>query len=308
MTRAVVFAYHNVGVRCLKVLLAHGVEVPLVVTHRDNPRENIWFDSVAKLAQTHGIEVIMPDDPNVPQVVAQVAAHQADFLFSFYYRHMLRRELLLAVSNGAYNMHGSLLPKYRGRVPVNWAIIHGETETGATLHAMTEKPDNGAIVMQKAVPIGLDDTAPDVFMHVTAAAAAALDAVLPALLAGTAPHLPQDLSKGSYFGGRGPEDGRIDFTWPAKRIHDFVRALTRPYPGAFADVGGRRLGFWRTHLQDKPPLAPAAHARLAVAGSEVVLVGSDGGALTVTDFDADGAPVSARSFVAIFGGTTIDLA
>ena len=94
MSKAVVFAYHNVGCRCLSVLLAHGVEVALVVTHRDNPKETIWFASVAKLATLHGIPVMMPDNPNSPEVVEQIRALQPDFYFSFYYREMLKRELL----------------------------------------------------------------------------------------------------------------------------------------------------------------------------------------------------------------------
>jgi methionyl-tRNA formyltransferase len=134
MIRAVVFAYHNVGVRCLEVLLAHGVDVPLVVTHEDNPAETIWFDSVARTAAQRAIPVITPQDPNAPDIVARVAACKPDFLFSFYYRLMLKAPLLALAPRGALNMHGSLLPKYRGRVPINWAIIHGETETGATLH------------------------------------------------------------------------------------------------------------------------------------------------------------------------------
>ena len=153
MTRVVVFAYHNVGVRCLSVLLAHGMEVALVVTHRDNPKENIWFASVAELAALHGIPIITPDNPNTVEVLEQIRALQPDFLFSLYYREMFKRELLEIPKHGALNMHGSLLPKYRGRVPVNWAIIKGETETGATLHYMTEKPDNGAMLAQQAVPI-----------------------------------------------------------------------------------------------------------------------------------------------------------
>jgi len=169
--KAVVFAYHNVGARCLPVLLAHGVEVPLVVTHRDNQAENIWFDSVAAVAAQHGIpDIIVPDDPNSEEIVARVRALQPDFLFSFYYRHMLKPPLLSIPKHGALNMHGSLLPKYRGRVPVNWAVINGETETGATLHYMAEKPDAGDIVARQAVAILPDDTAFDVFNKVTAAA------------------------------------------------------------------------------------------------------------------------------------------
>jgi methionyl-tRNA formyltransferase len=308
MASAVVFAYHNVGVRCLSVLLDHGVDVRLVVTHTDNPAENIWFDSVAALARARGIAVITPDDPNTPEVIAMVAAAAPDFLFSFYYRHMLRREMLVLPSRGAYNMHGSLLPKYRGRVPVNWAVIHGETETGATLHAMTEKPDNGAIVVQRAVPIGPDDTAQEVFDRVTDAAARALDAALPALIAGTAPHFAQDLSKGGYFGGRKPEDGRIDFSWGAARIHNFVRALTRPYPGAFADVHGHRLVLWRTRRLEGASGATRGAARLGVDDGALLVECLDGSRLGVAALAIDGQDIDAAGFVRHMGVAQIDLA
>jgi methionyl-tRNA formyltransferase len=235
MTRAVVFAYHNVGVRCLSVLLAHGVDVALVVTHQDNPGETIWFDSVAELAAQHGLPCITPDDPNDPAVVAQIAALSPDFIFSFYYRLMLKPALLSLPRLGAYNMHGSLLPKYRGRVPVNWAVLRGERETGASLHRMLEKPDAGALVAQQVVPILPDDTALVVFRKVTVAAEMALDHILPGLLNGTTEEIPQDLTQGSYFGGRKAEDGRIDWRQSAQAIHNLIRAVAPPYPGAFCD-------------------------------------------------------------------------
>ncbi len=246
MSRAVVFAYHNVGVRCLSVLLAHGVDVAMVVTHDDNPNETIWFDSVAELAARHDIPVITPEDPNDPTIVATLAALRPDFLFSFYYRLMLKAPLLALPARGAWNMHGSLLPKYRGRVPVNWAIIHGERETGASLHAMLEKPDAGGILAQQAVPILPDDTAFEVFNKVTLAAEMALDHVLPDLLAGRAVAAPQDLASGSYFGGRKAEDGRIDWRRGAQEIHDLVRAVAPPYPGAFSDTSRGRLRVLRS--------------------------------------------------------------
>ena len=319
MTRAVVFAYHNVGVQCLAVLLRSGVRVPLVVTHQDSPGETIWFDSVAALARQHGIAVITPDHPNTADVIAQVQAAQPDFLFSFYYRNLLKAPLLATPKRGSYNMHGSLLPKYRGRAPINWAIIHGELETGATLHAMTEKPDNGAIVAQEAVPIGPDDTAQEVFMAVTGSAARALERVLPALIAGSAPHTPQDLTQGAYFKGRKPEDGQIDFSWNAQRLHNFVRALTHPYPGAFAEVSAgaakKRILIWRTSrkpLVDKGldgipssnPLPPT----LFIQSDTLILRCTDGQTLQIHAMDADGEAVTPLNFIRIFGGSTIQVA
>ncbi|WP_186092770.1 formyltransferase [Burkholderia gladioli] len=258
--RAVVFAYHNVGVRCLQVLLARGVEVALVVTHEDSPSENIWFGSVASVAREHGIAVITPADPAGAELREAVAAAQPDFIFSFYYRHMLPIALLALAARGAYNMHGSLLPKYRGRVPTNWAVLRGETETGATLHEMAAKPDAGAILGQTAVPILPDDTAAQVFDKVTVAAEQTLWRVLPALLAGEAPHLPNDLSQGSYFGGRKPEDGRLDWSKPAAEVYNLIRAVAPPYPGAFTELHGRRFVVARARLA-APGSAAAQAAR-----------------------------------------------
>jgi methionyl-tRNA formyltransferase len=298
MTRAVVFAYHNVGVRCLKVLLAHGIEIPLVLTHADSPGEAIWFDSVARTAAESGIPVITPADPNAPEVVQQVLRCQPDFVFSFYYRTMLKGPLLAVAKRGALNMHGSLLPKYRGRAPVNWAIIHGERETGATLHYMTEKPDNGDIVGQTAMPILPDDNAREVFDKVTVAAEMTLDRFLPALLAGTAPRLPQDLSLGAYFGGRTAEDGTIDWSRDARTIHDLVRAVAPPYPGARTLLKGLPARVLRTRVADPSSSGAAA---LEVRDGHLVAQCGGGGTLLVQELEIAGARVDAAAFEERFG-------
>jgi len=243
--QAVVFGYHDVGVRCLRVLLDAGVAVPLVVTHRDDPNERIWFGSVAQLAHGHGIETLVSEDMNHLQ--ERISVISPEFIFSFYYRRMLPPEVLSLAKRGAFNMHGSLLPKYRGRAPVNWAILKGESETGATLHEMVAKPDAGRIVDQERVPIGPDETAAEVFARVSDAAETVLKRSLPHLLAGTASLKKQDLSKGSYFGGRRPEDGRIDWSKSALEIHNLVRAVAPPYPGAFTD----RMKIFRTRVEDR---------------------------------------------------------
>lgn len=298
MTSAVVFAYHNVGVRCLSVLLAQGVRVTLVVTHRDRADENIWFDSVEKLAGAHGLPVIKPENANEPAVVAQIRALQPDFLFSFYYRNMLGPELLALPRRGAYNMHGSLLPKYRGRVPVNWAVIMGEHETGATLHQMVEKPDAGGIVDQEAVPIGPEDTAAEVFGKVTEAAALVLARALPGLIAGSAGITPQDLSRGSYHGGRKPEDGRIDWTKSAREVHNLVRGVAPPYPGASTQVGATTLRILRTRLEPDRRPRSGAPGLYFEAGSYFADCG-DGKVLQILELeakDARGKPFDCSAF------------
>jgi methionyl-tRNA formyltransferase len=299
VTSAVVFAYHNVGVRCLSVLLARGVDVRLVVTHQDSAAETIWFGSVRALAEEHGIACITPDDPNAPEIVERVAACAPDFLFSFYYRQMLGAALLQIPERGAYNLHGSLLPQYRGRVPINWAVIRGETQAGATLHVMNVKPDNGPIVDQMAVPILPDDTAKDVFDKVLVAGELVLYRVLPALIDGTAHFTEQDLSQGAYFGGRKAEDGRIDFSRGAADIHNLVRGVTRPYPGAFADTSAGRLILWRT--QRSAQISEGAPA-LLVRGGQLFARCGGGQLLRVLDAELDGVALDASRLSRAFDG------
>ena len=287
--RAVVFAYHNVGVRCIKVLLAGGVDIALVVTHEDNPQENLWFESVASLCRIEGIPFITPQDAHDPALLAQLQAARPDMLFSFYYRHMLPASILDLAP--AWNMHGSLLPQFRGRAPVNWAVLHGASETGATLHAMTVKPDAGAILAQTAVPILPDDTAFEVFGKVTVAAEQTLWRVLPALLDGSAPLLPNDLSQGGYFGGRKPADGRIDWHQPAQQVYNLHRAVAPPYPGAFTELSGVNYVIQQARLGKQAPVAMPPG--LGVIDGAIVGVCGDGRLLAISSLHADGAPISA---------------
>ena len=232
---AVVFAYHDVGVNCLKALLNAGIQVDLVVTHQDDPNENVWFGSVAKLCTEKNIPYITPNANELVNLIPKFQALAPDYIFSFYYRFMIPEQILRCAKIAALNMHGSLLPKYRGRAPVNWAILHGETETGATLHVMEAKPDAGDIVGQAAVSIGPDETATDVFGKVSQAAVTVIEQVLPSLIQGNIPRKHNELQKGSYFGGRKPADGQIHWNQTAKQVHDLVRAVAPPYPGAFTD-------------------------------------------------------------------------
>jgi methionyl-tRNA formyltransferase len=232
--------------------------------------------------------VITPEDANDPGVVAQIRALRPDFLFSFYYRNMLSPELLALPRRGAYNMHGSLLPKYRGRVPVNWAVIMGERETGASLHQMVSKPDAGGIVDQEAVPIGPEDTAGEVFGKVTAAAERVLARALPGLIAGSAHILPQDLRLGGYFGGRKPEDGRIDWTKSAQEVHNLVRGVAPPYPGAFTAIGAMTLRILRTRLEPNRRPRSSAPGLYFEAGAFFADCG-DGKVLRI--LEADGRPL-----------------
>ncbi len=264
--RAVVFAYHDVGVHCIQALLNAGIQIDLVVTHQDDPNENVWFGSVAQLCQEKHLPFITPNANELVAITPKITALAPDYIFSFYYRYMIPAPILACARIAALNMHGSLLPKYRGRAPVNWAILHGETQTGATLHVMEVKPDAGDIVGQAQVTIGPDETATDVFEKVTQAAVAVINEVLPHLIKGNVPRKPNDLSKGSYFGGRKPADGQIHWDQTAKQVHDLVRAVAPPYPGAFTDHQGKRMIVAKTSLNTAKP----ANLDLQSLGVQVV--------------------------------------
>jgi methionyl-tRNA formyltransferase len=263
---AVVFAYHDVGVNCLKALLAAGIKVDLVVTHQDDPNENIWFASVAKLCTDQNIPFITPNSNELVDLVPKLQAFAPDYIFSFYYRHMIPAQILACAKIAALNMHGSLLPKYRGRAPVNWAILHGETQTGATLHIMETKPDAGDIVGQSAVSIGPNETATDVFTKVSQAAVAVINQVLPNLIQGQVPRQANKLQKGSYFGGRKPADGQVHWNQKAVQVHNLVRAVAPPYPGAFTDHQGKTMIIARTSLTGPFP----STLDLGIEGIQVV--------------------------------------
>ncbi len=243
------FAYQDVGYVCLDVLLGVGADVSAVFTHDDDPNEQIWFRSVRQLAEKHGLPVFSPERLDEGGFIERIRGFDPDFIFSFYYRRLLPDAVLETARRGAFNLHGSLLPKYRGRCPVNWVLIHGERETGVTLHEMVSKPDAGDIVAQRRVTISEDDTAYTLYGKLTDAAAELMRATYPQLCDGTAPRIPQDRSQASYFGGRKPADGRIDWGQGARRIRDLVRAVTHPYPGAFAEFRGRPLFVWSARAE-----------------------------------------------------------
>jgi len=195
---------------------------------------------------------------------------------------MITPSVLAIPRQGALNLHGSYLPKYRGRVPVNWAVIHGESETGATLHYMEEKPDAGDIVDQEKVPIAFTDTAYDVFTKVTAAAEAVIARAWPLLRDGTAARIPMNLGEGTYFGGRKPADGRIDWTQNAVQIYNLIRGVTHPYPGAFTSLNGNKIIIWQAWPVE------GAGAPGQVVSHSPLLVGTGHGLLEIRSLQIEG--------------------
>jgi len=279
--RILFFGYSEVGFTCLELLLQRGDNVVALISHEDNPDEKIWFKTPAAAAREHGVPVFTPESVNTPEWFERIAALQPDLILSVYYRHMIPTRILDLARLGAFNMHGSLLPKFRGRAPINWAVVKGATETGMTLHRMVKRADAGAVVDQAGAPIGPRDTAEQVFRKVLPLAREVLARQIDALLAGAAHETPQDDAQATYFGGRKPADGRIVWAQRTGEIFNLIRAVTDPYPGAFAEVGPARLMVWWAE-----PESPATHGRRGVPGEvlslQPLVVATGDGALEIT--------------------------
>ncbi len=282
--RILFFGYSEVGHECLRLLLGRGDNVVGLFTHEDNPNEKIWFKTPAMAARDAGVPVFAPEKISTPEWLDRIAALKPDLILSVYYRNMIGTKILGLAPLGAFNMHGSLLPKYRGRAPINWAVLHGEPRIGMTLHRMVRAPDAGAIVDQDGVDIGPRDTAEQAFRKVLPCAKAVLARQIDALLAGTARETVQDDSRATYFSGRKPEDGRINWTQSSRQIFNLIRAVTDPYPGAFTDIGPARLMVWWAE-----PDSPAASGRRGKPGEILSLrplvVATADGALELTRVD-----------------------
>ena len=279
--RILFFGYSEVGFAGLSLLLERGDNVVALFTHEDNPHEKIWFKTPALAAREKGVPVFTPEKITTPEWLERITAMQPDLILSVYYRNMISEKILGLARLGAFNLHGSLLPKYRGRAPINWAVLHGEPRIGMTLHRMVKKADAGAVVDQEGVDIGPRDTAEQAFRKVLPCGRAVLARQMDALLAGTARETPQDEAQATYFTGRKPEDGRINWTQTSRQVFNLIRAVTDPYPGAFTDVDGVRLMVWWAESD-----SPATQGRRGRPGEILsltpLIIGTGDGSLELT--------------------------
>lgn len=275
--KAVVFAYHDMGCVGVQALLDAGFDIAAIFTHADNAQENAFFGSVARLAAERGIPVYAPDDVNHPLWVDRITEMKPEVIFSFYYRNLLGEAILNSARIGAFNLHGSLLPAYRGRAPLNWVLVNGETQTGVTLHRMVSRADAGAIIAQQAVEIADADDALSLHRKLTESAKHLLEGALPTLKSGTFSETAQDESKASYVGRRTPEDGRLEWEKPAQTLHNLVRAVSDPWPGAFSFVGTHKFIVWKSRVRSD--VAPARAGTVISVAPLIIACGE--GALEV---------------------------
>src|SRR5262245_40664441 len=283
------------GHACLQTVLAMVRAIAALFTHRDDSPEEIWWQSCADLAKRHAVSVFFAEKID-DGWIARIAALNPAVIYSFFYRNLLPQRLLECARLGAYNLHGALLPKYRGRASVNWVLVNGESQTGVTLHHMVARADAGDIVAQRAVKIDDRDTALTLYRKLVPLGAELIREFHPLIVTGCAPRHPQDVAAGSYFGRRRPEDGRIDWHWPARRVFNLVQAVTHPYPGAYAMLGGRKLFIWQATIAvESGRLGEAGQIVAEHAGGAIEVAAGAGSVLVLRAQLEGGAEGQARS-------------
>lgn len=286
---AVVFAYHGFGVAGLESLARVGVQVRRVFSHADSPGEQIWWRSVAKWAADHEVPCELDVDLKDPALQARILSDAPDLICSFYFRKMIPEAVLAIAPLGAFNLHGSLLPKFRGRSPVNWQLVQGVDHSGLTVHRMVKQADAGDVIAQQTVEVHPDQDAIGLTRQLLAIAPDFLDRTFRQVAAGRAQPQVQDHAQATYFGGRTPADGVIDWRKSAREVHNLVRAVAPPWPGAFTALLGRRLLVWRTAVvHDKSRYGEPG----TVLGDGTVACGAGSIALLSTAWADTQAPVA----------------
>ncbi|MFJ8085853.1 methionyl-tRNA formyltransferase [Streptomyces sp. NPDC096205] len=283
-------AVHEAQAALTALLHSPLVRLAAVITPPDEERRRLCGAAdLAGAAGAAGVPVLRESDVNAPAVLARVRALEPDLVVVVGWTRLLGPELLSVPRHGCVGFHASLLPRHRGRAPVNWTILRGESVTGNTMMLLDPGTDTGDIVDQRRLYIGPEDTCATVYDRVAQAGADMLLTHLPALLTGTAPRKPQNPAAGDVLPRRTHAMGVIDWDRRPRAVHDWVRALTTPYPGAFGMLDGERVMVWRTRppRRDEPAGPPGMVLAVEPDG---VRIAARGGSVLVTEMGGRAEP------------------
>jgi methionyl-tRNA formyltransferase len=292
--RLVWVSFDVMGRDCLRAAADAGAQVVGVVTLPgpiDPDRSGqCSFDEIAAEL---GARLIETADVNSPDTITAIREVDPDLIFVVGWSQLVLDEFIGLPRHGVFGMHPTLLPRHRGRAAIPWAILSGLAKTGVTLFEIADgTADSGAILGQIEIPIAPDETATTLYDRVTDAHIELVREVVPKLLAGSADRIPQDTRRASAWPKRTPVDGIIDWETRAPYLHDWVRAQTRPYPGAFTYLGEEKLVVWRARPVELDAEAPAGTV-VAVDDAPVVACGEGGLVLEEVE-GVDDVPVGAR--------------
>lgn len=276
------------AVASLKRLVKDGHEICGVFTQPDKPKNRghkMAFSPVKEYALAQGLCVYQPLKMRDGEALGIVQALSPQLIVVAAYGKILPEEILNAPRYGAINVHSSLLPKYRGAAPINWAILDGETETGVSIMYMVRELDAGDVITQRRTLIGEDEDALALTGRLAELGAQALSDTVAALAAGTAERTPQDESRQTYASMLSREMSPIDWTRPARAIRCQVRGLI-PWPCASAELAGQRFKIYQTIPGQKTDKAPGTILSAGKRGIEVAC--GDGTSLLITELQAEG--------------------
>jgi methionyl-tRNA formyltransferase len=257
--RTVWVSFDTIGRDCLVAASESGCDVVGVVTlpgpiDPDRSGQCSFEEVAAEL----GADLVETRDVNSEETLAAVRALEPELIFVVGWSQLVREPLIGLAREGVFGMHPTLLPRHRGRAPIPWAILTGLARTGVTLFEIVDATaDSGAIVGQVALDIAPDETATTLFDRLNAAHVDLIRECVPQILAGTAPRVRQDPKRASSWPKRVPADGIIDWETRAPYLYDWVRAQTRPYPGAFTYLGDDKVVVWRARPVELAEPAPA---------------------------------------------------
>jgi len=250
--RVVWVSFDDIGRDCMLAAAEHGANaVGIVTLPGPGSTTRSGQCSFEEPARSLGAPVIETKDVNDPIVVEAVANLRPDMIFVVGWSQLIRAPMISTPPLGVYGMHPTLLPRHRGRAPIPWAILSGLAKTGVTLfQILDETADSGLLVGQREVPIDEEETATTLYAKVKRAHIELMRESIPALLAGAATRTEQDERRASWWPKRMPRDGIIDWNMRSRYVHDWIRAQTHPYPGAFTYLGDQRLVVWRARTGD----------------------------------------------------------
>ena len=267
--RVVFLGNHTVGVRVLQAM-SEAAEVVGVVAHPADPEDGVRYESVFDLARERGWNVIRGNGREV-RLLDFIWAARPDLLWITDFRYLLSREVLALAPLGAVNLHPSLLPAYRGRAAINWAILNGETRLGLTAHFVDEGIDSGEIIEQVSYELRDDEDVGDALNILYPLYISLTENILAYFQSGTVPRTLQDQGRATVFPARRPEDGVIDWKQSARSIFNLVRAVAAPYPGAFTTINGRRVTVWKARIAAEAGASFAPGSVVAVEKGEIAV-------------------------------------
>ncbi len=276
------------GYASLEEILAMGKKVVGIFTLKPElAAQKSTYKSYTPLAEKYGVPIFYIEDINSAETFDWLSSLHPDLIIEISWSQLIKKHVLELPRLGTVGMHISLLPKHRGHAPINWALINGEKDWGLSMFYLTERADKGEIIGQEKFQLEFRDTCATAYHKAGLASIKLLRKYLPELENGTAPRIKQDDTQADYYPKRTPKDGKLDWHKSGREIVRFIRAITHPYPGAFSELGGKKILLWEAYLLNEKKLDPAGIVFETISGKGIKVTSGDGQVVLLTRVQAE---------------------